>query len=73
MGIPMTIDILQRQVLIHVLNKQNDVQYNSFKRYILMQVFVFLNRSLEYSNFIRRKSSISQKCQQIGGKLMVCT
>ena len=32
MGIPMTIDILQRQVLIHVLNKQNDVQYNSFRK-----------------------------------------
>ena len=63
-GIPMTIDIFQSQVLIHVLTNKNDIKYNSI-RYMYMYIyiyiyihsyehiknmFIFINRSLEYSN-----------------------
>ena len=66
-SIPITIYILHRQVMSHVLKNKNDTNYKELTKtyinsgYPIKKMQMFLNRSLEYCNFIKRKSSVSQK------------
>ena len=69
MGIPITMDILKRQLCCHIKSHDHDPNYKLFSQVYIKdnkKMTVFLKRSLEYSQFTNRCSSVSQKFLQIG-------
>ena len=64
MGIPITMDILQRKVLCHVKSHDQEPNYKLFSQVYLednKKIKMFIKRSLEYSQFTNRCSSVSPK------------
>ena len=67
MVIPLTIEILQRHVMVHVTKKRNDISYNLFLIFLLIELIILsdyrcvISISLDYYYFIRRKPFFFQK------------
>ena len=64
MGIPITMDILKRQLFCHIKIHDHEPNYKLFSQVYIKdnkKMTVFLKRSLEYSQFTNRYSSVSQK------------
>ena len=66
-GYPLFIEILQRHVMVHVTKKRNDISYNLFLIFLLIELIILsdyrcvISISLDYYYFIRRESFLFLK------------